>query len=84
MPSLMLARSRKRLARGVELLAGGETIITDRLHAALLGLQIGRSVIAVDNNNSKLSAYADTWFGSCTPDLRFARTFDQARRLAEK
>ncbi len=46
------------------MLSSGETIVTDRLHAMLIGLQMGRSVIAVDNNNQKLSKYADTWFGA--------------------
>lgn len=53
--------AQKRLDRGVKLLSVGETIITDRLHAMLLGLQIRRKVIAVDNNNKKLSRYIGTW-----------------------
>ena len=71
----------KRLDRGVRMLARGETIITDRLHAMLIGLQIGRSVVAVDNNNQKLSKYADTWFGAANPNVRFAKSFAEARRI---
>lgn len=57
----LMRRASTRLARGVEILSIGETIVTDRLHAALIGLQMGRRVLAVDNNNAKLSSYADTW-----------------------
>lgn len=71
-----------RLRRGTAVLSEGETIVTDRLHAMLIGLQMGRRVIAVDNNNSKLSSYAKTWFGETSPDLRFAHNFTEAFELA--
>ena len=74
--------SHRRLRRGITILSSGETIITDRLHAMLIGLQLGRSVIAVDNNNQKLTKYAETWFGATSPDVRFAKSFADARRLA--
>jgi pyruvyl transferase EpsO len=71
-----------RLQRGLSILAAGETVITDRLHAMLLSLQLGRRVIAVDNNNRKLSKYAETWFEDQQPDLRFAHTFAEALSIA--
>jgi pyruvyl transferase EpsO len=71
-----------RLARGVDILSAGETVVTDRLHGMLLGLQCGRRVIAVDNNNRKLSKYAETWFGSDQPDVTFARDVDEAHEIA--
>lgn len=37
------------------------TIITDRLHGMLLSLLIGRTVLAIDNNNKKISHYIQTW-----------------------
>lgn len=61
------ARAQKRFTRGVALLARGETIVTDRLHAMLMGLQMGRKVIARDNNNGKLTKYARTWFADSPP-----------------
>jgi pyruvyl transferase EpsO len=67
-----------RLQRGIRILSEGETVITDRLHAMLISLQMGRRVIAIDNNNQKLSKYAATWFGSSNPDVRFVRSFDEA------
>lgn len=73
--------SESRLRRGVQILSEGETIVTDRLHAMLIGLQMGRRVIAVDNNNRKLTSYADTWFGGTTPDVQFAKSFDEAEQL---
>lgn len=71
----------RRFERGVAMLSAGETIVTDRLHAMLIGLQMGRSVIAVDNNNQKLTKYADTWFGATSPDVRFAKSFGDACRI---
>jgi pyruvyl transferase EpsO len=63
------------------MLSLGETIVTDRLHGMLIGLQMGRSVVAIDNNNFKLTKYADTWFGATQPDVRFANSFEDAGRL---
>ncbi len=71
-----------RMNRGVGILAAGETIVTDRLHAMLIGLQMGRKVIAIDNNNHKLSSYSDTWFGAADPDVQFVSSFDDAMKLA--
>lgn len=73
----------QRLHRGVQILSEGETVVTDRLHAMLIALQMGRSVIAVDNNNRKLTKYSDTWFGEAQPDIRFANSFTEAMRIAE-
>lgn len=70
-----------RMDRGVGILSTGETIVTDRLHAMLIGLQMGRRVIAIDNNNRKLSSYAETWFGSANPDVRFVKSFGDAMNI---
>ncbi|WP_106816139.1 polysaccharide pyruvyl transferase family protein [Microbacterium timonense] len=61
-----------RLATGIALLAPGETVITDRLHAMLVALQIGRRVIAIDNANGKLTSYARTWLDDLALPLEFA------------
>ncbi|MDF9278733.1 polysaccharide pyruvyl transferase family protein [Arthrobacter sp. EH-1B-1] len=76
--------AKRRLARGIQILAPGEVVITDRLHAMLIALQMGRRVIAVDNANQKLSKYANTWFQSAQPDITFASSFEQAMQLARK
>lgn len=72
----------KRLKRGVVQLAPGEVIVTDRLHAMLIAIQMGRQVVAVDNRIGKLSNYAETWFESMQPDVRFATNFSEAVRAA--
>ena len=61
-----------RLQTGIDLLAPGETIVTDRLHAMLLALQMGRRVVAIDNANGKLSSYARTWFEGLDVPVTFA------------
>lgn len=71
-PDRWFADASKRLATGVALLSPGETIITDRLHAMLIALQMGRRVIAIDNANGKLTSYAATWFGDLDLPLEFA------------
>lgn len=81
-PAVWRAKAQRRLSRGVAVLSVGETIITDRLHAMLIGLQMGRRVIAIDNNNRKLTSYAETWFKDQLPNLQFAESFAHARRLA--
>lgn len=66
-PATWMHKAGRRLTRGIAYLSQGEVIVTDRLHAMLLGLQMGRTVIATDNSYGKLSAYAHTWlsdFGS--------------------
>jgi len=74
--------SELRFRRGVSLLSRGETVVTDRLHGMLIGLQMGRKVVAIDNANQKLTRYAETWFGRTAPDLVFAKSFSEALRLA--
>lgn len=71
-----------RLKRGIRILERGEVVVTDRLHGMLLALQMGRSVVCVDNNNGKLSRYADAWFGANEPNVMFARDFESGVRLA--
>lgn len=46
---------------GIRLLSEPAAIYTNRLHAMLLGLLIGREVRWFDNTYGKLSAYVDTW-----------------------
>jgi len=64
-----------RLDRGVLQLSRGETIVTDRLHAMIIGLQMGRQVIAIDNSHKKLSNYASTWELNKLDNLEFRSNF---------
>jgi pyruvyl transferase EpsO len=49
------------IADGVRLFSRYETVLTNRLHAIILGLLLGRSVVAFDNNYGKLSMYYQSW-----------------------
>lgn len=73
------ADARTRLHTGVALLSVGETIVTDRLHAMLLALQMGRRVIAIDNANGKLSSYVDTWMTDLDVPLQLVSGLSAAR-----
>lgn len=83
-PDFWIRRAQERLDSGIPLLAAGRTVITDRLHAMILGLQLGRRVIAVDNANQKLTNYASTWLGAADIPLEFAETFKDALSLASR
>jgi exopolysaccharide biosynthesis predicted pyruvyltransferase EpsI len=74
-----MRRADRRFASAVRLMSRGEVVVTDRLHAMLIALQMGRRVIALDNNNRKLSRYAETWFGELQPSVTFEHA-PQARR----
>ncbi len=71
--------ARARLREGVVLLARGEMVATDRLHAMLLALAMGRRVTAFDNSYGKLTSYASTWLQPLMDHgiLRFADASDR-------
>lgn len=71
----------QRVQRGVDLLSTGETVITDRLHAMLLALQMGRSVVAVDNSYGKVHGYIDSWLAESGAAVTKARGFAEARAM---
>lgn len=74
----------RRLSRGLKQVSVGEVLITDRLHAMILGLQCGRKVVAVDNAVRKLSRYASMWFADLDEGtLVFAKDRESASRLAD-
>lgn len=85
-PSVRLAcldaLARRRLDRGLELLASGGTVITDRLHGHLLSLLLGKRHVLLPDRRGKVRAYWDTWTKRTgTP---FASTVDEAMRLARE
>lgn len=67
-PAWRLIRDRL-VVKGRRLIEGYDVVITNRLHAAILGLLMGREVVMMDNSNRKLSEYYATWF----KDLATAR-----------
>ncbi len=58
------------IANGARLINGYDVVVTNRLHAALFGLLLGRQVVMMDNSNAKLSNYYATWLQG-HPDARF-------------
>lgn len=50
---------------GVKQLGSYETIYTTRLHAAILGVLLGKKVVFMDNSYGKNSGFYDTWLTDC-------------------
>lgn len=71
----------ERVRRGIGLLSDGAVVITDRLHAMILALLIGRSAVFVDNNYGKLEAVRSAWFPECADAVR-AESIEEAVEIA--
>lgn len=59
----------ERVRRGIRLLSHGSVVVTDRLHAMILALQLGKTVVFVDNSYGKLGAVRSTWFPDCAESI---------------
>jgi pyruvyl transferase EpsO len=55
----LLARIRAR--RGIKIIARGHCVITDRLHAHILSILLGRENLVLDNSNGKVFAFYEAW-----------------------
>lgn len=78
--SCLDALARRRLDRGLALLASGHTVITDRLHGHLLSLLLDKPHVLLPDRFGKVRTYWETWTKSVgTP---FASTVDEAMSLA--
>ncbi|HJU67740.1 MAG TPA: polysaccharide pyruvyl transferase family protein [Gemmatimonadaceae bacterium] len=75
--------ARQRLARGLDLLASGRVVITDRLHAHILCVLMGVSHVLLDNSYGKLSSFHETWTAE-VDNVRWAHSPAEALRLAEE
>ncbi len=53
--------SQSRVDAANHMLSGAACVVTDRLHAHLLAVLLGRSTIAIDNNFGKIRAFYETW-----------------------
>jgi exopolysaccharide biosynthesis predicted pyruvyltransferase EpsI len=62
----------QRLERGLRLIHRGQTLVTDRLHAAILGWMTGMPVFYVDNRYRKLGNVLDAWLSGQSEIQRFA------------
>jgi exopolysaccharide biosynthesis predicted pyruvyltransferase EpsI len=88
-PKLMATKERSyrrqawiRIRRGLDLLGTGGIIVTDRLHAHILSVLLGKRHIVVDNFYSKIQRYIGAW-----PEegLTYrAKTFADARRILDE
>jgi len=62
---IRMAYARQRVQFGIDLLAQGEIIVTDRLHAMILSFLLERPVLAFDSYDGKISAFQKAWLASC-------------------
>jgi pyruvyl transferase EpsO len=58
---------------GIKMFSNAPRIYTDRLHAMLLSVFLGRDVVAFDNSYGKLSGYYDAWLRN-SPLITFVET----------
>lgn len=63
---------------GCKLLGRYPEIITDRLHAMILGVLLHKNVYYIDNNSGKLSTFVETWFEDLDSVARYLPTESQA------
>lgn len=79
------ALARRRLGAGAALLSLGEVIITDRLHAMIMGIHLGRRVVYLDNTTNKLTSYVGAWFPESAGEVaRRAATRAEAEEIARE
>jgi pyruvyl transferase EpsO len=71
----------RRVRAGQEMLARGEVVVTDRLHAHILCLLLGLPHVAIDNSYGKLSSFTRTW-ETLGPQARWAGSPAEALELA--
>ncbi len=72
--------------QAVSTLSRGRVVVTDRLHAGIFGLLMGKPVVLVDNANRKLSAAYQDYLanlGSVEIAGDFVSAIDTARTLSE-
>jgi pyruvyl transferase EpsO len=55
------ALAQHRLARGLEILASGRHVVTDRLHGHILSLLLSVPHFVLDNSYNKNGAFFETW-----------------------
>lgn len=65
----------------LSILSRGRVVVTDRLHAYILCIQMGIPHVVVDNNYGKLSAFHKTWAEDSTI-THFAASMEDAFRIA--
>lgn len=74
------AIARLNLRSAKRILGRGGIVLTDRLHAAVLGALMGKPVVALDNANGKVSAIIRDYLGTF-PNVQYAPTAADANRI---
>jgi exopolysaccharide biosynthesis predicted pyruvyltransferase EpsI len=73
--------ARQRLRRGLDMLASGEVVVTDRMHGHILCLLLAIPHVLLDNSYGKLSSFYETWTAG-VDSVRWADSPAEAARLA--
>ena len=60
-PAAFELLARRRVQRGFEILARGQIVLTDRLHAHILSLLMGIPHIVLDNSYAKIANFSNAW-----------------------
>lgn len=68
------------LRSAIATLSRGAIVVTDRLHAAILGVLLGKPVVMVDNTDHKVAAAYQDYLRS-VPDVRLADDFEEATSM---
>ncbi|BCL74675.1 exopolysaccharide biosynthesis protein [Jeongeupia sp. HS-3] len=76
----------QRLKRGIRQLSSGRLVVTDRLHAHILCLLLGKRHMVMDNDYGKISTFHQAWTRSAE-DAKFVRVLNdipqQLRAMAD-
>ncbi|MGQ0713952.1 MAG: polysaccharide pyruvyl transferase family protein [Gemmatimonadaceae bacterium] len=75
--------ARQRVRRGLDMLAAGKVVITDRIHGHILCLLMGVPHVLLDNSYGKLSTFHRTWTAD-TDLVRWAESPEEAREWATR
>lgn len=73
-----------RIRRGVDLISRGRQLISDRLHAHIIGTLLDVPQIILDNNYGKISRFIDTWQSNWTGVRRAANLSEALEVAAER
>lgn len=77
-----VAIASNNVRHAVRILSRGRLIVTNRLHATVLAALMGRSAVAMDNANGKISAIFGDYLGRM-PGVRYAPSIKEAEVLVD-
>jgi len=72
------AEEQDRLATGLALIGSARVVATDRLHASIFALLLGRPVVVMPDRHGKLRSFHHTWTAD-VPDVTWCETYDEGR-----